>query len=620
MAEEYVIVDKADLEIIANSAREKTSTTDKYSVAALAEAMASTIVPPLPADSPGNKQLVTDSTGKTKWIDQYCSEEKSFITLLEEQTLDFSTDQSSVITFEIEGGKKYTVTVDGTDYVVTASDAEYIGDIVIPARIIISDIGLTINQYVFTFDDNGVHTIKISTVSETIKTLDDKFIPDSVSRIDDVVWDKIPGKPNINNGSGTDSIIEGSYTTASGDGSHSEGYSTTASGNYSHSEGQHTIASNYASHAEGFRTTASGESSHAEGSNTIASGKNSHAEGGNIGANGLLLEDRVVGSDTIAELTSELTIEGPMAYGIESHAEGVQTLAYDYASHAEGGHTIASESYSHAEGHNTTASGSSSHAEGYGATASGNSSHAEGYGTASGNGSHAEGSGTASGNGSHAEGNGTASGYISHAEGHDTTASGQDSHAEGYNTTAWGKCSHAEGGNYDEMSGFTPSRVVDSNTIAELTSELTIKGPMAYGIESHAEGMGTLAYGYVSHAEGYQTTAVGYVSHTEGYKTTASGKRSHAEGNVTIAASDYQHVQGKFNIEDADNKYAHIVGNGTSTKCSNAHTLDWDGNAWYAGTVEGTAMIVKSSTANSTKRFKITVDDSGTISATEITT
>lgn len=42
-------------------------------------------------------------------------------------------------------------------------------------------------------------------------------------------------------------------------------------------------------------------------------------------------------------------------------------------------------------------------------------------------------------------------------------------------------------------------------------------------------------------------------------------------------------------------------------------------SAMYAGTVEGTAMIVKSSTSGSSKRFKITVDDSGVITATEIT-
>ena len=72
--------------------------------------------------------------------------------------------------------------------------------------------------------------------------------------------------------------------------------------------------------------------------------------------------------------------------------------------------------------------------------------------------------------------------------------------------------------------------------------------------------------------------------------------------------------------KDKANIYAHIVGNGTSsTTRSNAHTLDWKGNAWFAGTVEGTAMIVKSSTEGSSKRFKITVDDSGVITATEIT-
>lgn len=69
----------------------------------------------------------------------------------------------------------------------------------------------------------------------------------------------------------------------------------------------------------------------------------------------------------------------------------------------------------------------------------------------------------------------------------------------------------------------------------------------------------------------------------------------------------------------AANKYVHIVGNGTNAKTrSNAHTLDWDGNAWYAGTVEGTAMIIKSSTEGSEKKFKITVDDSGVLSAVEV--
>ena len=71
-------------------------------------------------------------------------------------------------------------------------------------------------------------------------------------------------------------------------------------------------------------------------------------------------------------------------------------------------------------------------------------------------------------------------------------------------------------------------------------------------------------------------------------------------------------MQGQFNIEDTADKYAHIVGNGTNDiKRSNAHTLDWSGNAWYAGTVEGAAMIVKSSTSGSAKRYKLSIGDDG---------
>ena len=53
--------------------------------------------------------------------------------------------------------------------------------------------------------------------------------------------------------------------------------------------------------------------------------------------------------------------------------------------------------------------------------------------------------------------------------------------------------------------------------------------------------------------------------------------------------------------------------------------ITWDGSTGEIKTLDEkflppvSGLIVKSSTANSTKKFKITVDDSGTISATEIT-
>lgn len=111
------------------------------------------------------------------------------------------------------------------------------------------------------------------------------------------------------------------------------------------------------------------------------------------------------------------------------------------------------------------------------------------------------------------------------------------------------------------------------------------------GMGSSAIGTQVEASGNGSHAEGGGTTASGVNSHAEGDNTTASGDFSHAEGYGSKASSQFQHVQGKYNIEDKARKYAHIVGNGAGdAKRSNAHTLDWQGNAWYSGKLsqEGT--------------------------------
>ena len=114
----------------------------------------------------------------------------------------------------------------------------------------------------------------------------------------------------------------------------------------------------------------------------------------------------------------------------------------------------------------------------------------------------------------------------------------------------------------------------------------------AFGSHSHAEGQVTTASKPNAHAEGFGTTADGYYSHAEGDSTVASGNASHAEGQGTIAVGENQHVQGKYNIKDVktaeypNGKYAHMVGNGTSDYVrSNAHTLDWNGNAWFAGNI-----------------------------------
>ena len=98
---------------------------------------------------------------------------------------------------------------------------------------------------------------------------------------------------------------------------------------------------------------------------------------------------------------------------------------------------------------------------------------------------------------------------------------------------------------------------------------------------------GTMVAGNYAHAEGYYSEAPGWYSHSEGTSTIASGVSSHSEGTSTIARGENSHVQGKYNVEDKVIKYAHIVGNGTDDdNRSNAHTLDWSGNAWFAGEVK----------------------------------
>lgn len=61
-----------------------------------------------------------------------------------------------------------------------------------------------------------------------------------------------------------------------------------------------------------------------------------------------------------------------------------------------------------------------------------------------------------------------------------------------------------------------------------------------------------------------------------------------ALGEGTIAGSKYQLVQGKYNDPDYNNIYAHMVGNGIGPNKDdrkNIYTLDWEGNAWFAGDI-----------------------------------
>lgn len=63
-----------------------------------------------------------------------------------------------------------------------------------------------------------------------------------------------------------------------------------------------------------------------------------------------------------------------------------------------------------------------------------------------------------------------------------------------------------------------------------------------------------------------------------------------ALGEGTKAYSDFQLVHGKFNDLDANNIYAHIVGGGKYNEPKNIYTLDWEGNAEFAGSIKTNAV------------------------------
>ena len=136
----------------------------------------------------------------------------------------------------------------------------------------------------------------------------------------------------------------------------------------------------------------------------------------------------------------------------------------------------------------------------------------------------------------------------------------------------------------------------------------------ATGFVSHAIGVETTASGDFSYAEGYKSKATAYVSHAEGYEVQANADYSHAEGKGTIAYDYHQHVQGKYNLEDYENSYAHIVGNGSSDSSrSNAHTIDWDGNAWFAGGIYVGGTSQNDASKLTYEEWTFTLDDGSTV-------
>ena len=325
------------------------------------------------------------------------------------------------------------------------------------------------------------------------------------------------------------------------------------------------------------------------------------------------------------------------ASGRYSHAEGYSTKAKGDYSHTEGRWTEATSMHSHAEGDHTIASGSNSHAEGHGSKATGQSSHAEGSSDALNYCSHAEGCAT------------TARGMASHSEGDHTEAYEDYSHAEGEETIARSKYSHVQGSyNYN---GSCFERKTNINNMSMEHKQEIIYVADSYTFNSTFGYFSFPSYKRVDQLP--NNTTQYFMLNNDSYKIYKWTRISDYNSNS---------VYGNYELYEAVPviDYLHIVGNGTSnTNRSNAHTLDREGLGWFAGglkiggngqddpsardvilaptvTSVGQTIVVKSTDANGKPtawetidpwvitspngtQFKITIDNEGTLSATELT-
>ena len=109
------------------------------------------------------------------------------------------------------------------------------------------------------------------------------------------------------------------------------------------------------------------------------------------------------------------------------------------------------------------------------------------------------------------------------------------------------------------------------------------------GDNTTSSGNGSFAFGHYAQANGYAAAAFNVAkanasgAFATGYFSNANGQYSFATGEQTQANGKNQVTMGQYN--EPDYTSALIIGNGDSSKRSNAFTVDFDGNAWAANEI-----------------------------------
>lgn len=361
---------------------------------------------------------------------------------------------------------------------------------------------------------------------------------------------------------------------ASGMGAHAEN-SSIAKGSYSHAEGQSTSAIGSYSHSAGQNSKAYGESSEASGRWQMAYSTCASAQGYIYDANySLKLTGDANATTYSCTINSVYTLGVGTVLYLKSSETAAKVLSFTPTSvtldHTLSMFTALNDTYVYI--YNKGAIGEYSHTEGRDGLALGNGSHTEGC------------SNTAEGLYAHAEGFGNhARGEQAHVEGTNNHVLGDDAHGEGYKQLVIGRTSHAEGYGSDYNIKITGDANATTYTFSN-AAESPVVGDYIY-YNGKVIPITAVSASTITVNETLSPFALNNIT-TSLRKEGAIGDYSHSEGFHSIAKGESQHVQGKYNIADDNNTYAHIVGNGTSKDArSNAHTLDWYGNAWYQGNV-----------------------------------
>ena len=135
------------------------------------------------------------------------------------------------------------------------------------------------------------------------------------------------------------------------------------------------------------------------------------------------------------------------------------------------------------------------------------------------------------------------------------------------------------------------SEFADESSYTSTLSGVKIKNSFAIGNNARVQECGFAIGDYASAGTSFLSYDPDFPAIAIGNGSQAEGWSSLAAGVATTAKGKHQTALGCGNIADSNNLL--IVGNAVAAQYkdvsddirSNAHTLDWEGNAWYAGDV-----------------------------------